>query len=87
MPKRINSALWSPARAEVGLSGKSSDGDAESRKILERVNSQMGASASRGGGDRDDWPEYWGKRIGRALGMVFLLVVIYWLYQLVTGQG
>jgi hypothetical protein len=69
------------------LSDKRSDGDAESRKILERVNSQMGASASRPGDDRDDWPEYWGKRIGRALGFAFLLVVIYWLYQLVTGQG
>jgi tetrahydromethanopterin S-methyltransferase subunit G len=47
----------------------------------------MGASASRDGDDRDDWPEYWGKRIGRALGMIFLLVVIYWLYQLITGAG
>lgn len=69
------------------MSGDRSDGDRESRRILERVNSQMGASASRQGDDREDWPEYWGRRIGRALGMIFLLVIIYWLYQLITGQG
>lgn len=69
------------------MGDKRSDGDAESRRILDRVNSQMGASASRAGDDRDDWPEYWGKRIGRTLGIVFLFVVIYWLYQLLTGQG
>jgi hypothetical protein len=69
------------------LNDKRRDGDRESRRILDRVNTQMGASASRGGDDRSDWPEYWGKRIGRTLGMIFLLVVVYWLYQMVSGTG
>ncbi|MBO6717207.1 MAG: hypothetical protein JJ913_04530 [Rhizobiaceae bacterium] len=69
------------------MADQNNDGDGESKRILERVNSQMGASASRGGDDPNDWPEYWGKRIGRALGFAFLLVVIYWLYQLITGTG
>ena len=69
------------------MNDKRNDSDAESRRILDRINTQMGASASRSGEDRDDWPEYWGKRIGRALGMVFLLVVIYWLYELIKGTG
>ena len=50
-------------------------------------NSQVGASASHKGDDSDDWAEYWGRRVGRALGVLFLFVVIYWLYQLVTGKG
>ena len=69
------------------MSGDRSGRETESRRILDRVNTQMGASASRDGEDRNDWPEYWGKRIGRALGMLFLRVVIYWLYQLVAGTG
>lgn len=69
------------------MNDKRKDSDAESRRILDRINTQMGASASRPGEDRDDWPEYWGRRIGRALGMVFLVVVIYWLYQLIKGTG
>lgn len=74
--------------SEVGLSGRQKDdGKAESDRILERVNSQVGASASHKGDDSDDWAEYWGRRVGRALGVLFLFVVIYWLYQLVTGKG
>lgn len=69
------------------MNDKRKDSDAESRRILDRINTQMGASASRPGEDRDGWPEYWGRRIGRALGMVFLVVVIYWLYQLIKGTG
>ncbi len=69
------------------MSGKRNGDKAESDRILERVNSQMGASASRQGDDSNDWPEYWGRRIGRLLGVIFLFVVIYWLYQLFTGTG
>ena len=63
------------------------DGKTESERILRQVNCQAGASASRQGDDKDDWAEYWGRRIGRTLGILFLFVVIYWLYQLLTGKG
>ncbi|MBO6540053.1 MAG: hypothetical protein JJ969_11710 [Rhizobiaceae bacterium] len=69
------------------MNGKRQDEKAESDRILGQVNSQVGASASRKGDDSDDWAEYWGRRVGRTLGIIFLFVVIYWLYELVTGRG
>lgn len=68
----------------------------ESRRILERVaqesetvgTSSMGRVAERvkghmaaGDADQDKWAEVWGTRIGRALGLVFVLVLIVYLVQ------
>lgn len=68
---------------------------AESRRILKRVSQEAEAVGGRlamervagrardhlsaKGVDRGDWAEYWGTRIGRALGALFLLAMIVWL--------
>jgi hypothetical protein len=66
------------------------DERAESRRIIERV-SQEADSGGRStidrarnhlaarDVDRDDWAEYWGTRIGRTIGAVFLVGLIVWL--------
>ncbi len=67
---------------------------AESRRILERV-SQEAEAGGRGAIDRaanrardhltasdvdqSDWAEYWGTRIGRTIGALFLVFLIFWL--------
>jgi hypothetical protein len=73
----------------------------ESRRILDRVSREAEAggrsaidrAAKRAGDhlaardvDRDDWAEYWGTRIGRTIGAVFLVGVIVWLV-LYLAQG
>lgn len=67
---------------------------AESRRILKQVSqeaesggrSAIDRAASRARDhlsatdvDRDDWAEYWGTRIGRTIGAVFLVGLIAWL--------
>lgn len=66
----------------------------ESRRILERVSQEAesgGRSALERAAqrardhvtasdvDRDDWAEYWGTRIGRTIGAIFLVGLIVWL--------
>jgi hypothetical protein len=66
----------------------------ESRRILERVSQEAEAggrsaidrAANRARDhsaakdvDRGDWAEYWGTRIGRTIGAVFLVGMIVWL--------
>lgn len=38
-------------------------------------------------GDSDDWAEFWGRRIGRVLSFVLLIVAVIWLYQFFAGTG
>lgn len=67
---------------------------AESQRILERVSreaesggrSVIDRAANRARDhltaadvERDDWAEYWGTRIGRTIGAVFLVGLIVWL--------
>lgn len=67
---------------------------AESRRILERVSQEAEAggrnaidrAANRARDhltasdvDQSDWAEYWGTRIGRTIGALFLVVLIFWL--------
>ena len=77
------------------------DERAESRRILERVSREaesggrtvIDRAANRARDhlaaadvDRDDWAEYWGTRIGRSIGAVFLVGLVVWLV-LYLAQG
>ena len=84
------------------MAGKGDEDErAESRRILDRVSreaesggrSAIDRAANRARDhltatdvDRDDWAEYWGTRIGRTIGAVFLLGAIVWLV-LYLAQG
>jgi len=62
----------------------------ESRRILERVGAETEARmrpAEEEKADRDDWAEFWGRRIGRVLSFVLFFVAIIWIYQFLTGTG
>lgn len=77
------------------MAGKRGDDDhVESRRILDRVSREAEAggrsaidrAANRARDhlsakdvDRGDWAEYWGTRIGRTIGAVFLVGMIVWL--------
>lgn len=77
------------------------DKSKESRRILERVSQEAEAggrsaidrAANRARDhlaatdvDRSDWTEYWGTRIGRSIGALFLVGMIIWLV-LYLAQG
>jgi hypothetical protein len=74
----------------------------ESRRIIERVSqesdmaggSMVGNAAQRvrdhvsaADTDPEDWAEYWGKRIGRTLGLIITIGLIGWLLLYVLGAG
>ncbi len=73
--------------------------EAESKRLLERVrrDSQTSffshtASSARDhmtakDADQNDWPELWGKRVGRALAAVAAIVLIGWLFSFLTRGG
>jgi hypothetical protein len=70
------------------MSGEDKNRQAESRRILERVAreaeadgapARMTRQRNDSGADEDDWAEYWGMRIGRALGVVLLIGLLIWL--------
>ena len=81
---------------------RNSEGEAESRRILERV-SREAESGGRSAVDRaakrardhvlaadvehEDWAEYWGTRIGRILGVVLVIGLIVWLVLFVVRGG
>ena len=57
------------------------DGQDESRRILDRIarESEPGRSTGPGPNQREDDPiEYWGTRIGRALGFIITIGLITW---------
>lgn len=68
---------------------------AESRRIIGRVGAETEASMVRrardhmAGKDADekDWAEVWGTRIGRWLGAVLLIYLVWWLISFVAGGG
>ena len=71
------------------------DGRAESRRILNRVGPESEASMATRARDhmtgRDaqdkDWAELWGTRIGRWLGLVLLIYLLWWLFSFVVEGG
>lgn len=69
---------------------------AESRRILERVDrdseSLLMRSAARARdhftareAEGEDWTELWGRRLGRALAVVFAIFLLAWLWLTLTG--
>jgi hypothetical protein len=75
------------------MSGDNEDRQAESRRILERIAGEAdvdGASATKRpnrpvrtgeGADSEDWAEYWGTKIGRALGLLLLIGLLIWMIR------
>lgn len=76
--------------------------ESESRRILRRVSqeadsggqSAIDRAANRARDhlgaadvDRGDWAEYWGTRIGRTIGAIFLVGLIAWLVLFLAGGG
>lgn len=67
----------------------------ESRRIINRVSMESEpsmlnrASAHMKGEDADekDWAELWGTRIGRWIGVVFLLYLLWWLFDFAMTAG
>lgn len=74
------------------MSSQHKDGKTESRRILDRVareaeggGSLISRTAQRVRGhmtaedaDKADWAEYWGTRIGRGLGILFVVALLVW---------
>lgn len=71
------------------------DRDVESRRIIERVDAESEASMTRRvqnhmtGRDADekDWAELWGTRIGRWLGVILLIYLVWWLVRFAVDGG
>lgn len=81
---------------------KSTDTEAESKRILERVAQEsetVGTSSVKRVAERvkdhmtaqdtdqNEWAELWGTRIGRALGAVFVVVLIIYLVRTYVLHG
>lgn len=75
---------------------RNEDEAAESRRILKQISQETDGRRSRvdrardhlaaSDVDRSDWAEYWGTRIGRMIGAVFLVAMLAWLVFYLT-QG
>jgi hypothetical protein len=75
------------------MSDQDRNREAESRRILDRVEREAEAGGSRlsraamrardhiaaEDADKSDWAEYWGTRIGRSLGIMILVGLLIWL--------
>ena len=69
--------------------------EAESRRIIRRVDVESEATMARRvsnhmtgqDADQNDWVEVWGTRIGRWLGVVLLIYLIWWLIQFMIDAG
>ena len=67
----------------------------ESQRIINRVGAETEASMVRraqdhmAGRDVDekDWAELWGTRIGRWLGLLLLIYLLWWLFDFVVKGG
>lgn len=78
----------------------SGDRSAESRRILDRVAkdsdsgglTMLGRTAGRArnhlsaaDADQSDWAEVWGTRIGRTVGAVAIVVLLFWAVTILVG--
>jgi tetrahydromethanopterin S-methyltransferase subunit G len=83
-------------RCEMSQKSNTKDTETEAKRILERVAQEsetVGTSSvkrvaervkdhmSAQDADENEWAELWGKRIGRALGAVFVVVLIIYLVK------
>ncbi|MCO6391274.1 hypothetical protein GTW25_09565 [Aliihoeflea aestuarii] len=65
----------------------------ESRRIINRVGQETEATMAQRvrdhmegrDADQNDWAEVWGTRIGRAMGVVILLILLWSLFSIITG--
>lgn len=64
----------------------SREAESGGRSALERAAQRAREHVTASDVDRGDWAEYWGTRIGRTIGAVFLLGMIVWLV-LYLAQG
>lgn len=75
------------------MSRNEDHGRRESRRIINRVGQETEASMARRvrdhmegrDADQNDWAEVWGTRIGRTLGAVILVILLWSLFSLLTG--
>lgn len=75
--------------AEKKTAEKNDRDEREARRILERVarETEPSGPAQDIGAVRDDPIEYWGTRIGRALGLVLAVAMMVWLGLFLLGHG
>lgn len=65
----------------------------ESRRIINRVGQETEATMAQRvrdhmegrDADQNDWAEVWGTRIGRGMGVVILLILLWSLFSIITG--
>ena len=65
----------------VSQEADSGDGRSAIDRATRRARDHLGAADV----DRGDWAEYWGTRIGRTLGAVLLIGLIFWLVFYLAG--
>lgn len=80
------------------MSGDNENRQAESRRILDRIAREAdadGASATERrnrpvhtgeSADSEDWAEYWGTKIGRALGLLLLIGLLIWMIRFLMNR-
>ena len=82
------------------MADKDQKQSSESRRILARIAQESDPSGSlavraarrvqkhveASDADQNDKVELWGTRIGRVLGLVLLVVLLYWLYSFFAGS-
>jgi hypothetical protein len=74
--------------------GREND-ERESRRIIDRVGAETEASMAKRAqdhmagrdADENDWVEVWGTRIGRWLGLLLLVYILWSLFDLVARNG
>lgn len=83
------------------MNQRNEERESESRRILDRVSREADSGGGRSvidraanrardhlgaaDVDRGDWAEYWGTRIGRTIGIVFLVGLVAWLVFYLAG--
>ncbi len=67
------------AQARRILRQISEESEGRGRSVLDRAAGRARHHLGAADVDRGDWAEYWGTRIGRSLGAIFLVGAIAWL--------
>jgi len=64
---------------------RADDAQAESRAIIERINTETAPGSGQGGIQEDDWIERVGTRIGRTIGAIITVAILAWLLAYILG--
>lgn len=62
----------------------SQEADGNGGSVIDRATSRARDHLAAADVDRSDWAEYWGTRIGRMIGAIFLVGLIVWLVFYLT---